>query len=97
MSRKNISEMQYDIKFKKSINAPCVYTGRDSKTGASTLYYPGVDCGYGCDACGWNPVEKQRRLKTGVQKEIRQYTSPTGELIKLPKGVMQLRFRPVTE
>ena len=95
--RPYVSEYEYDVKFKKSINAPCVYTGKDSRTGASTLYYPAVDCGYGCDACGWNPIEKKRRLKTGEQKECRQYISAAGKLIKLPEGVMQLRFRPATK
>ncbi len=79
---------------KRNVNAPCVFLGRDEDTGEKKMSYPAVNCGFGCDACGWNPTEKRRRLKTGKMVEAKSYISPvTGKKLDLPEGTMQLRFR----
>jgi len=86
------SDTLHDLK--RNVNAPCVYVGRDMKTGEKKMYYPAVNCGFGCDACGWNPEERRRRLKTGKMAEAKSYISPvTGKKVDLPEGTMQLRFR----
>ena len=79
---------------KRSINAPCVFLGRDEQNGEKRMFYPAVNCGFGCDACGWNPLERRRRMKTGKMGEAKSYISPvTGKKVELPEGTMQLRFR----
>lgn len=87
-------EDRHLAEIKRNVNAPCVYIGRDEDTGEKKMSYPAVNCGFGCDACGWNPIEKRRRLKTGIMAEVRTAISPvTGKRIDLPEGTMQLRFR----
>jgi len=79
---------------KRNVNAPCVFLGRDERNGEKRMFYPAVNCEFGCDACGWNPEEKRRRLKTGKMVEAKSYISPvTGKKVDLPEGTMQLRFR----
>ena len=84
----------YEKAFKRGINAPCVFIYRGEGRGKGERCYPAVNCGYGCDACGWNPEEKRRRLKTGKMAEAKSYISPvTGKKVDLPEGTIQLRFR----
>ena len=84
----------YEKAFKRGINAPCVFIYRGEGKGKGEMYYPAVNCGYGCDACGWNPEEKLRRLKTGRWQKVKSSISPvTGKEVTLPAGVKQLRFR----
>ncbi len=79
---------------KRGLNAPCVYLGTRLDTNQKEMFYPAVNCGFGCDACGWNPEEKRRRLKTGTWEKVKSYISPvTGKRTELPPGVVQLRFR----
>ena len=79
---------------KRNVNAPCVFLGRDERNGEKRMFYPAVNCEFGCDACGWNPEERRRRLKTGRWKPARCCVSPvTGKVVALPAGVVQLRFR----
>lgn len=49
---------------KAFLKAPCGYLGVNRK-GEPERKYPGVDCYYDCDSCGWNPKEAERRMKTG--------------------------------
>ena len=87
-------EDRHLAEIKRNVNAPCVYLGRDERNGEKRMFYPAVNCGFGCDACGWNPSEKRRRLKTGKMVEAKSYISPvTGKKVDLPEGTMQLRFR----
>ena len=84
----------YEKAFKRGINAPCIFIYRGEGRGKCERCYPSVNCGYGCDACGWNPEEKRRRLKTGKMAEAKSYISPvTGKKVDLPEGTIQLRFR----
>ena len=78
---------------KRGLNAPCVYIGKRLDTNQKEMFYPAVNCGFGCDACGWNPEEKRRRLKTGEWRKVKSYISATGQKVDLPNGVKQLRFR----
>ena len=41
------------------VNAPCVELHGQKKSA------PMVDCMWDCENCGWNPKEKERRLKEG--------------------------------
>jgi hypothetical protein len=86
------SDTLHDLK--RNVNAPCVFLGRDERNGEKRMFYPAVNCGFGCDACGWNPIERRRRMKTGKMVEAKSYISPvTGKKVELPEGTMQLRFR----
>lgn len=67
-------------KKKAQILAPCSYEGENMQ-GDSVTLYPGVDCGYSCETCGWNPYEVERRMKTGKWLEH--------------NGIRTLVFRPV--
>lgn len=78
---------------KRMLAAPCGFLSHSSKTGGPVTVYPGVNCAFGCDACGWNPEEKKRRLKTGHWEEVRSFINPeTGKREALPEGTKQLRF-----
>lgn len=59
--------MTYAESMKIAINAPCVETIQ-SRSGCEVLRAPEVTCEWDCEHCGWNPREKQRRLKTGTFK-----------------------------
>lgn len=52
------------------IGAPCKMTFRDRDDQVKTEY-PGVDCGFDCKHCGWNPKEAERRMTTG--KVVEKY------------------------
>lgn len=54
--------MQYNSKAK--INAPCIYAGKNKRGGRDDAY-PTVNCSLNCRTCGWNPVERKRRLRQG--------------------------------
>lgn len=43
------------------INAPCA-----TVIGHRVKSAPTVDCEWDCSNCGWNPKEKERRLKEGT-------------------------------
>lgn len=55
--------MQYNSKSR--INAPCIYAGKNCRSGKREDAYPTVNCSLNCKGCGWNPVEKRRRLRDG--------------------------------
>ncbi len=42
------------------VNAPCVVIGENKEKSV-----PCVDCLWNCEYCGWNPRERERRLKEG--------------------------------
>lgn len=75
---------------KALIAAPCGIMNAKGKT-----EYPCVDCEEtGCATCGWNPVEKARRLKTGKWRPITsRINAETGEEIQFPARPEQLIFR----
>lgn len=84
-----------DLNWKRATNAPCIAVMDRIMNGVPTRSagYPGVNCEGFCETCGWNPCERQRRLHTGVFMPITERVSPLdGQTIKLPAGVMQLRF-----
>ena len=55
---------KYNDAMKRTINAPCVW--KEDKDGRTIRHAPSVDCDWNCDACGWNPRERSRRLETGT-------------------------------
>ena len=78
---------------KRSINAPCVYHEFNEEKQRIDISYPSVNCNHICETCGWNPVEKARRLQTGkfMNKYCRK-NSFTGEYVELPEGTKSLYF-----
>ena len=91
-----------EVNFKRNISAPCAFMAckQDpySHKSKMEIAYPAVDCSYGCDACGWNPEEKARRLKEGKWKPVKSYRSAVdGSTVFLKSGTKQLVFRQVTE
>ncbi len=81
---------------KRSINAPCVYYEVNEKKHRLEVLYPSVNCNHVCEACGWNPKEKERRLKTGkFCSKIYRENAETGELVELPDGTKSLYFKQV--
>lgn len=74
-------------------NAPCGIEEYNPHTKVARTYYPHVDCDCFCETCGWNPAEKERRLKEGVMKPIKKRINlETGEAVKLRK-VQHLCFK----
>lgn len=79
-----------DTKF--MIAAPCGTVVYDRKKNRDVTVFPAVDCGYTCETCGWNPAEKERRLKEGTWQPCHMRTNAeTGKRIAL-EGVQQLVF-----
>ena len=78
---------------KRVIKAPCVYFEVNMRKGSCDNAYPSVQCIYQCDSCGWNPKEKERRMKTGKWKQAGVRENPeTGEIVFLSENVKQLCF-----
>ena len=74
-------------------NAPCMYEDFDPKTGEIKERYPSVDCNHQCYCCGWNPEEKERRLETGIWKDVSIRFNPYSmRYVQVPPGVQQLSF-----
>ena len=81
---------------KKSINAPCVYYEIDEKKHRMSQMYPSVNCNHICETCGWNPQEKERRLKTGkFCSKLYRKNAETDEIVELPDGTKSLYFKRV--
>ena len=77
---------------KRELDVPCrfEYTNDDGKLVDA---FPGVNCGFDCDTCGWNPEEHKRRMETGEWVRITEYRAPySGKLIKLPSPTYRLSF-----
>lgn len=53
-------------KDKLKMKVPCAYLSYNEVNKRDELRAPSVDCTMGCDSCGWNPREAERRMKTGV-------------------------------
>lgn len=77
---------------KMAIQAPCAIAVFDKKKKKEVTVFPAVDCNYACETCGWNPCERERRLRDGVWQPIHVRTNvETGKRIALD-GVEQLCF-----
>ena len=44
---------------------PCLYLEKNKEKGGFEICAPAVDCSFNCSSCGWNPEERERRMKTG--------------------------------
>ncbi|HJJ80007.1 MAG TPA: hypothetical protein O0X74_04455 [Methanocorpusculum sp.] len=77
---------------KMAIQAPCAIAVFDKKKKKEVIVFPSVDCGYNCETCGWNPCEKERRLRDGVWQPVHMRINPeTGKRVPL-ENVEQLCF-----
>lgn len=77
-------------------DAPCLFFQFDEEKGQTRPYHPAVSCNMNCADCGFNPAEKERRLKTGVFKPaavIDTITDENGKTKQKPALVKQLTFR----
>lgn len=80
------------IDTKLAIDAPCGTTVYDRRRDKEVKAFPAVDCGYACETCGWNPAERERRLKEGTWKPCyMRVNQETGKRVAL-EGVQQLCF-----
>ena len=78
---------------KLAIQAPCAIAVFDKKKKKEVTVFPSVDCNYACETCGWNPCERERRLRDGVWQPVHvRANAETGKRIAL-EGVEQLCFR----
>lgn len=78
---------------KMAIQAPCAIAVYDKKKKKEVIVFPSVDCEYNCETCGWNPCEKERRLRDGVWQPVYMRTNlETGKRVQLI-GVEQLCFK----
>lgn len=79
---------------KRRIGAPCVFYEIDEKKEKMSVCYPTVNCNHQCEHCGWNPKEREFRMREGklVNKSFR-LSSVDGKIINLPSGVKTLSFR----
>ncbi len=78
---------------KLAIQAPCAIAVFDKKKKKEVTVFPSVDCNYACETCGWNPCERERRLRDSVWQPVHvRANAETGKRIAL-EGVEQLCFR----
>ena len=83
---------------KQLLKVPCLCEVPNEETGKLEHGYPAVNCAFGCDVCGWNPEEKERRLRTGKWRAVIEYRSPySGETVALKPGTRQLHFEKAYE
>lgn len=95
MSNQESNSKFKDYAWKRETNAPCIAVMDRLVNGIPTrgAGYPGVNCEGFCETCGWNPCERKRRMSKGVFAPITERVSPLdGKVVKLPAGVVQLRF-----
>lgn len=78
---------------KMAIQAPCAISVFDKKKKKEITVFHAVDCNYACETCGWNPCERERRLREGVWQPVYvRANAEIGKRIAL-EGVKQLCFR----
>lgn len=95
MSQQEANSKFKDFAWKRETNAPCIAVMDRIVDGIQThgAGYPGVNCEGFCETCGWNSCERSRRIRSGVFAQVTERISPLdGKRIKLPAGVVQLKF-----